>query len=316
MDLDGHKSLTREAAARVLGLTPQQVAILVDANLDADNDQVRSAIHFDNCAFPDGCARIQKYWRRIRQQNDRFSETSLRALGNILHTVQDFYAHSNWVEMEQELSPIPLWDFNLKSLPSTAFSGTWDVGVPKRCKAGVPHHDDLGKDDAESRQGQVIVTKGPNEGRTLFQLAYDAALRASALQIKRFMGGICRYRVTTVTGDRDHAGTDADVFINLFDEAGWSTGRIYLNNVDYDDFERGKTDAFLVGLRSDLAGVKKVQIGYDLDEYLGENPGWFLKRVNVENLMSGNQWSFRCERWLSASASDGKTIVTLLPDLS
>jgi len=90
MDGDGHTSITREAAAQVKGLTVQQIALIVDANLDADNDQVRSAIHFDNCAFPDGCKRITKSWRRIREQNDRFSETSPRALGNILHTAQDF----------------------------------------------------------------------------------------------------------------------------------------------------------------------------------------------------------------------------------
>lgn len=99
MDRDGHKSLTTKAAAQVKGLTRQQVAVIAEANSDADYDQVRSAIHFDNCAFPDGCERIVKYRRRFLEQIDRFSETSLRALGNILHTVQDFYAHSSWVDM-------------------------------------------------------------------------------------------------------------------------------------------------------------------------------------------------------------------------
>lgn len=311
MDREGHERLTQEAAAEVKGLTQKQLEVIIDANVDSDYDQVRSAIHFDNCAFPDGCERIAKYRRRILEQTDRFSETSLQALGSLLHTVQDFYAHSTWVDMQQELSPIPLWDFNMNSLPAGVVSGTWDVGFPKRCKKGVAMHDDIAKDDAESPRGKIVVATGPNAGKTLLELAYDAARRATELQIRRFLAGIYRYRITTVTGDKDRAGTDADVFIKIFNESGEPTGRIYLNNVDHDDFERGCTDEFLVALRHHLSDVPKVEIGYDFDENVGENPEWFLKSVRIENLMSGAKWSFRCERWLSKSAADGKTIVTL-----
>lgn len=311
MDRDGHKSLTTKAAAQVKGLARQQVAVIAEANSDADYDQVRSAIHFDNCAFPDGCERIAKYRRRFLEQVDRFSETSLRALGNILHTVQDFYAHSSWVDMQQELSPIPIWDFNMSSLPSTVVSGTWDAGFPKRCKKGAPMHDDIAKDDVDSPRGKLVVATGPNKGKTLLELTYDAALRATALQIRRFLAGICRYRITTVTGNLERAGSDANIFINIFDEAGVPTGRIYLNNVDHDDFKRGATDEFLVALRSNMSGVSKIEIGFEYDEHVGENPEWFLKGVTIENLMSGAKWSFRCDRWLSKDAADGKSIVTL-----
>ena len=39
--------------------------------------------------------------------------------------MQDFYSHSNWVELHQHLAPIPVWDVNVASLPAGVLSGTY-----------------------------------------------------------------------------------------------------------------------------------------------------------------------------------------------
>lgn len=48
-----------------------------------------------------------------------------------------------------------------------------------------------------------------------------------------------KYKVTVWTADLDGAGTDANVFINLFGENGES-GKQKLDNLLKDDFRRGK----------------------------------------------------------------------------
>ena len=184
-----HEQLTRQAIGD--SLPPADLDRVVSANVHQDTleDEIfsHSQYHFDNCAFPEGAAYIEEQRRIVEFQPGCRSETALDAFGRLLHAVQDFYAHSNWVELHSETeSPIPLWDLQLTSLPNGIVSGTWAAGHPKKCGAGAPPHSQLNKDSAESPEGKETVTKGPNAGKTLFELAYDAALRATGAQLDRF----------------------------------------------------------------------------------------------------------------------------------
>ena len=49
-----------------------------------------------------------------------------------------------------------------------------------------------------------------------------------------------KYKVSTFTGDKPDAGTDANVFINLIGENGES-GKLKLDNALKDDFKPGKS---------------------------------------------------------------------------
>jgi von Willebrand factor A domain-containing protein 7 len=73
---------------------------IVTANENVDHDQFQSALHFDGENFAGGQARLIDLFNStladIRAKNARAARGHL---GAALHTIQDFYAHSNWVEL-------------------------------------------------------------------------------------------------------------------------------------------------------------------------------------------------------------------------
>lgn len=75
------------------------------ANLHQDwpRGQLHPEYHFDNSTFTESEAYIQQERQFILDSlasNNR--EEALAALGRLLHTRQDFYAHSNWVRLQVE----------------------------------------------------------------------------------------------------------------------------------------------------------------------------------------------------------------------
>ncbi|XP_071362498.1 von Willebrand factor A domain-containing protein 7-like isoform X2 [Trachinotus anak] len=60
--------------------------------------------HFDNEEFTEGRKLIAEGLSAVKASNKRNNFEAARAkLGRILHTLQDFYSHSNWVEMRNKL---------------------------------------------------------------------------------------------------------------------------------------------------------------------------------------------------------------------
>ncbi|HWD09062.1 MAG TPA: hypothetical protein VHA57_08210, partial [Actinomycetota bacterium] len=147
--------------------------IIVAANVATDLNQFESALHFDNCCFDLGVQRINDLWTFIESGSD---ENPFVSFGTMIHTVEDFYAHSNWVELHVDQSPIPVWDLVVATLPAEIVSGTFWLDSPKECGPGAPTHEQLNKDSPTSEEGSKVVPSGPNEGKTLFDLAYAAAL--------------------------------------------------------------------------------------------------------------------------------------------
>jgi len=321
LNTQNHELITRAALARLPPECPlfkgQQDAVVL-GNILSDANLGSSGVHFDNCTFAEGAARIAACWRAIEAESDRFSARSLRAFGGLLHTTQDFYAHSNWVEVHKARSPILLWDQDPSSLPAGMLSGTVLHAEPKRCSPGTPDHILVNKDSSFSEQGRKVVSEGPNKGKSFFELAFEAAVEASVLQVERFVEGVECYRVVTKTGDSLFSGTDAHVFVVLHG-GGNDTGRIFLDNPGVDDFERGRTDSFLVGTTAPIKDVEKLTIGFEAEA--GVFPGWFLEEVTVEctgarvdGCAGGPEPKrFKCARWLARNKGDGKTVVELSP---
>ena len=57
--------------------------------------------HFDSETFAQGAARIlQLKVAAIESLEDNYSNNARSFIGNLFHTVQDFYSHSNWVDFE------------------------------------------------------------------------------------------------------------------------------------------------------------------------------------------------------------------------
>uniref|UniRef100_A0A7N8XV07 Lipoxygenase homology domains 1b n=1 Tax=Mastacembelus armatus TaxID=205130 RepID=A0A7N8XV07_9TELE len=88
------------------------------------------------------------------------------------------------------------------------------------------------------------------------------------------------YEVCIFTGDMLGAGTDANVFINIYGENG-DTGERFLKNSDnINKFERGQEDVFIV-TAIDLGPLKKLRIRHDNTH---AHSSWYLDRVEIVDM--------------------------------
>ncbi|KAF2687586.1 hypothetical protein K458DRAFT_485719 [Lentithecium fluviatile CBS 122367] len=73
-----------------------------EANMEVDDDQTSSAKHFDGENFAGGNAiLVQAKINVTNALRNGDGEAARKYLGAALHTVQDFYAHTNWVELKR-----------------------------------------------------------------------------------------------------------------------------------------------------------------------------------------------------------------------
>ena len=123
---------------------------------------------------------------------------------------------------------------------------------------------------------------------------------------------LVNYKVEVHTGSKSGAGTNADVFINLFGEFG-DTGERWLrkSETNKDKFERNKVDVFTIEAVQ-LKRLEKIRIGHN-----GKRPGagWFLNKVVVrQDGSSKYDQTFECNRWLAVDEDDGLIIRELFAD--
>ncbi|KAJ8789658.1 hypothetical protein J1605_004895 [Eschrichtius robustus] len=109
-----------------------------------------------------------------------------------------------------------------------------------------------------------------------------------------------KYEVKVYTGDVIGAGTDADVFINIFGEYG-DTGERRLEN-EKDNFEKGAEDKFTLDA-PDLGQLMKINVGHNNK---GASAGWFLSKIVVEDIGNKRKYDFPLNRWLALDEDDGK----------
>ncbi|XP_078666046.1 lipoxygenase homology domain-containing protein 1-like isoform X1 [Branchiostoma floridae x Branchiostoma belcheri] len=109
-----------------------------------------------------------------------------------------------------------------------------------------------------------------------------------------------KYKITTYTGNKRGAGTDANVFITLFGEAG-DSGERRLDN-SKNNFEKGRDDTFMIECPN-LGPMRKIRIGHDNK---GTSPGWFLDKVIVDDVQLSRVYEFPCNRWFATDEDDGQ----------
>jgi len=159
--------------------------------------QFESKAHFDNCDFENSI----RYIESLLEQVGIYSELSLMGrkagntakvnaaakraffvLGQALHSVQDFYAHTDYVDKAAQrfrtLGDIPIimpWTqegksfINEQAASGELKSGFVFWGLPQKCPAGSKSHADLAKDKPDSPNGQVPIPTMQN--RTLHEIA-------------------------------------------------------------------------------------------------------------------------------------------------
>lgn len=113
------------------------------------------------------------------------------------------------------------------------------------------------------------------------------------------------YKVVVQTGHPDGAGTDANVYIQLFGEKGTSS-EIFLDNSD-NNFENGKLDTFYV-TAEDVGWIDKIRVFHDNS---GSGPGWFVDYITVTNQSVGLTWRVDLNRWLAKDEADHSIDVTV-----
>jgi len=108
------------------------------------------------------------------------------------------------------------------------------------------------------------------------------------------------YVVDVLTGDRRGAGTDANVYIQVYGKKG-SCRKQKLDNAD-DNFEKGKRDTFPLKCATNLGDLTKIRIGHDNS---GPGPGWYLDKVIVKDIKENKEYFFLAGRWLAKDELDG-----------
>uniref|UniRef100_F7CL93 Lipoxygenase homology PLAT domains 1 n=1 Tax=Ornithorhynchus anatinus TaxID=9258 RepID=F7CL93_ORNAN len=118
------------------------------------------------------------------------------------------------------------------------------------------------------------------------------------------------YEVQVITGKVPNAGTDANVFLNIYGEEYGDTGeRPLWSSENMNKFEEGQVDTFTINA-IDLGPLKKLRIRHDNS---GNSPGWFLDRVEVTDQNNEITYYFPCQRWLAVDEDDGQISRELVP---
>uniref|UniRef100_A0A8C9S0Y2 Lipoxygenase homology PLAT domains 1 n=1 Tax=Scleropages formosus TaxID=113540 RepID=A0A8C9S0Y2_SCLFO len=123
---------------------------------------------------------------------------------------------------------------------------------------------------------------------------------------------LINYEITVITGDLRAAGTNANVFIQIYGNEG-KTELITLKSRS-NNFERGTTEIFKEDTFSitaiDLGPLKKLRIRHDNTQ---AHSGWFLDRVEIVDSKDDTTYYFPCKRWLAIDEDDGQIARELVP---
>ena len=107
--------------------------------------------------------------------------------------------------------------------------------------------------------------------------------------------GEVNYRIEITTGTRIAAGTDANVYITIYDKDGHDSGEILLDDPGVNDFERGDTNTFLV-TAINIEDLDYIIVRHD---NTGNYPGWYVDEIQVSNEEINQEWNFFPDQWLA-----------------
>lgn len=163
-----HRRIT-EAALAGLGFDQDSITLVNQGNVAVDmfDETVIPEAHFDSETFSKGSQRLNDKLAEVLDaldENDR--EFALNTLGRGLHTAQDFFSHSNFIENNPVETPIDL--LNLKDPPADlvcdrrTFKGALTTGYypdDKRPSEIKCVHAELNKDSANAGERYVLAVK-------------------------------------------------------------------------------------------------------------------------------------------------------------
>ncbi|XP_053283068.1 polycystic kidney disease protein 1-like 2 [Pleuronectes platessa] len=109
-----------------------------------------------------------------------------------------------------------------------------------------------------------------------------------------------RYMLSVSTGHRHGASTSSQVTITLLGTEGESDPH-HLTDNEKPVFERGGVDMILLTTHFSLGDLQSIRLWHDNS---GEQPAWYVNKVMVQDLESGQKWHFLCNSWLAVDVGD------------
>ncbi|KAK5873983.1 hypothetical protein PBY51_018974 [Eleginops maclovinus] len=109
-----------------------------------------------------------------------------------------------------------------------------------------------------------------------------------------------RYMLNISTGHRHGASTSSQVTITLLGTEGESDPH-HLTDHEKPVFERGGGDLFLLTTHFSLGDLQSIRLWHDNS---GAHPAWYVNKVMVQDLESGQKWHFLCNSWLAVDVGE------------
>ncbi|XP_045071188.1 LOW QUALITY PROTEIN: polycystic kidney disease protein 1-like 2, partial [Coregonus clupeaformis] len=104
-----------------------------------------------------------------------------------------------------------------------------------------------------------------------------------------------RYMLNISTGHRRGASTSSQVTVTLLGTEGESEPH-HLTDPDKPVFERGAVDTFLLTTPFSLGELQSIRLWHDNS---GGHPAWYINKVMVQDLETGQKRHFLCNSWLA-----------------
>lgn len=180
-----HREITQKAYQEIFSVAAMETIIRVNIGQDRVRYQFgHSHFHFDSSSFEAGFNYIAQQESLLITSISNGDYTPARkALGRITHTWQDFYSHSNYIELwlkdhpstpPEDINPSDHKYLNHPDLRSGYVYGLWDyiALIPGLTKLLTP----LMPDDSHAKMNLDSPGSGP-----LFVYNYHAALKRTSL---------------------------------------------------------------------------------------------------------------------------------------
>ncbi|CAF0968400.1 unnamed protein product [Rotaria sp. Silwood1] len=187
-----------------------------------------------------------------------------------------------------------------------------DVGIPYKLRVSLNdknlstswHLDRIEMDNLKTNQEYIFhcgrwLSKTEDDKQVIRELPAEGSEISKRLPI-------VKYIVDVYTGNKIGAGTDANVFINIYGECG-DTG---VRSLEYslknkNKFEKNQVDSFIIESVL-LKQIRKIQIGHD---GTGVGSGWFLNKVIIRQEDGCYEpTTFICDRWFAVDEDDGRIV--------
>ncbi|PIK54821.1 putative lipoxygenase-likey domain-containing protein 1-like [Apostichopus japonicus] len=149
---------------------------------------------------------------------------------------------------------------------------------------------------------QDIIKRSLQRSKSTTSIREELALETKAIMET--------YHIYVTTSNVRGAGTDANVYVNLYGEND-DTGQHFLKSskTNKNKFEAGQMDEFIIEAVN-IGELKKIKIGHDKQ---GGFAGWMLDKVEIDAPALGKRWCFPCGRWLDKKEDDGQIERELYP---